>query len=85
MGKWKIVRNDQSIFKDVKYAGTCPRFQREASVEGHYHGQTWAKTDLQPTYMRERYHCSLLSGTPEDGCCYFVREGKCPIIPDEYL
>jgi hypothetical protein len=75
---WKIVRNDQSQYKEVSYSGECPRFHKQATVTGGYYGRLGAKTDLQLTYTLSGYSCTL-----ERSLCPMA--SQCPLMPEKYL
>lgn len=79
---WKIVRNSEPTTRADSFSGKCPRFNKDATVTVHSVGSIACKTDLQKTYHKAGFKCSLLEETKE--ATFSSCMDNCPLVPEKY-
>lgn len=80
---WKRVCNSEPDFRIDSFSGKCPRFNKNATVTINSTGTIVCKTDLQKTYHKSGFKCSLLEGTNEASFSPCME--NCPIVSEKYI
>ena len=81
---WKIIRNSEPTTRADSFSGKCPQFNKETMVTVYSVGSIVCKTDLQKTYHRSGFRCSLLEKNKE---VFFSSScmDNCPLVPEKYI
>lgn len=80
---WKIVRNSEPTTRADSFSGKCSKFNKDATVTVYSVGSIACKTDLQKTYHKAGFKCSLLEETKE--VSFSSCMDNCPLVPEKYI
>ena len=80
---WKEIRNSEPVSRSDVFSGICPKFKKESTITIHSIGSLCCKTDLQKTYHKAGFKCSLLEET--NAASFSACMDSCPLVPEKYL